>query len=162
MAGNEQNNTAFTRAQQVMEQFCAYRDRCTSEVERRLRDFELPPEQQELILADLKELGYLDDARFAVAFVRGKFRIKKWGRLKIRAALQALRIPAEFIRQALAQIEEQEYQGVLMELAEKKYRTLGGATDWKRQQQLVRYLLQRGFESDLVLDQVKSLTINRK
>jgi len=162
MDGLDQNNTGFTRVQQVMEQYCAYRDRCTSEVHRRLRDFDLSTEQQETILAELEGLGYLDDARFAASFVRGKFRIKKWGRMKIRAALLALHIPAEFIQRALDQIEDEEYHVVMSELAEKKHRDLGGTTDWKRQQQLVRYLLQRGFESDLVLDHVKNLTTSRK
>ena len=116
--------------------YCAYQERCRSEVRTKLRQSGASPQSIEAILARLEQEGYLDEERFARAYVRGKFRINGWGRLKIRNGLRAKLIDSSLIETAIKEeINEEEY----MELLKKILSSKGLQT-----------VLSRGFEPSLI------------
>ncbi len=135
--------------------FCAYQERTMKETYQRLRDWELSEEDAEPIIAELVAQNYLNEARFAGAFARGKFRIKKWGRLKIRQEMKLRGLSNEMIQKGLLEIDGDDYEKVLLDLLEKKARSLSGKP-LEVKQKLVRFALSRGFESDIVWELLDS------
>ena len=141
-------------------QFCAYRDRSQKEVEDKLKEMRMIPAAQEQIIIKLMQEDFLNEERFARSFVRGKFRIKKWGKIKIRQELKQREISAPRIKLALTEIDEKEYRSTLQEVATKKNRLITEADLYKRKRKLGAYLLQNGFESHLVFEIVDDITYN--
>ncbi|MGZ3850902.1 MAG: regulatory protein RecX, partial [Flavisolibacter sp.] len=110
------------------------------------------------ILATLIEEDYLNEERFAMQYVGGKFRMKDWGRKKIYYALREKKVSEYSIKKALSQIDEEAYAAVLQELAEKKYESLAKETPLLRKRKTMDYLLQKGYESELVSAALKRLS----
>lgn len=138
--------------------YCAYQDRCTSEVIGKLWDWGIPGWQHDEYLAHLEDERFLDDARFVRSFVRGKFYHKSWGKEKIRHELRKKQVPKSLVEAGLAEeIEEEAYQNKVQDLAEKKWQQLEGDPHLKRKEKVVRYLLQKGYlwdEFRTVVDQL--------
>ncbi len=137
-------------------QFCAYRDRSHKEVEKKLKAMNMIPAAREHIIIKLMEEGFLNEERFARSFVRGKFRIKKWGRIKIKQELKKREISTPIIKLALTEIKETEYYESLEQLAEKKLALTKESDTFKRKQKLISYLAQKGYESNLVYEVVNN------
>lgn len=137
-----------------MMQFCAYRDRSHKEVEEKLVDMRMIPEACEHIILELMREGFLNEERFARSFVRGKFRIKKWGQIKIKQELKRRDISEPIIRLAMTEIDETEYQNTLEEVAAKKRKLLHNPSSYKEKKKLIDFLLRKGYESHLVIDLV--------
>jgi len=133
-----------------MEAYCAYQDRCHKEVEEKLRAYDLIPEAREMILLHLLEEGFLNEERFARSFARGKFRIKKWGRIRIERELKLREISTYNIKQGLSEIDPEDYQQTLFELAEKKFDQTPEKHPLKKRKKVADFLLRRGFESQKV------------
>lgn len=131
--------------------YCAYQERSPKEVRQRLREWELLEDEIEEIVQELIAQNYLNEARFARAFAGGKFRVKKWGRLKIRQEMKLRGLSNELVKIGLSEIDGDEYETILRELIEKKHKTLRGEPI-EIKQKLVRFALSRGFESDMVWD----------
>ncbi|WP_448519851.1 regulatory protein RecX [Rhodoflexus sp.] len=143
----------FEKALLKLASFCAYRERCSSEVRNKMAELQLSEQLQERLINYLQEENYLNDERFAAAYARSKFRQKQWGRGKIRLMLKQKRLPEPAIRAAINSIDPDEYWQVLLALAEKKLVKLmqkPGKTVW--QHALFHYLTGKGFESDLVTE----------
>lgn len=138
-------------------QFCAYRDRSHKEVEEKLREMRMIPSAQEQIIIQLMQEDFLNEERFARSFVRGKFRIKKWGRIKIKQELKFREISSPIIKLAFTEIEEKDYRSTLYEVAEKKLRLIKEKDSYKKRQKLSDFLLRKGYESALVYDTVNDL-----
>ncbi len=138
-------------------QFCAYRDRSHKEVEDKLREMKMIPAAKEQIIIELMQEDFLNEERFARSFVRGKFRIKKWGRIKIRQELKFREISSPIIKLALTEIEEKAYLQTLEELAIKKLNTTKEDNPFRKKKKLADFLLQKGYEANLVYDKVNSL-----
>ncbi len=133
-------------------QFCAYRDRSHKEVEEKLKSLRMIPVACEQIIMKLMLEGFLNEERFARSFVRGKFRIKKWGRNKIKRELKIREISAPIIKLAFTEIDEEIYISILQELAEKKLNLINDVNPMKRKKKLISYLLQKGYEPQLIYD----------
>lgn len=133
-------------------QYCAYRDRSQQEVEDKLLDMRMIPEAREQIIIKLMQEDFLNEERFARSFVRGKFRIKKWGRIRIKQELKLRKISSPIILLAMTEIDEKQYFKTLEELAEKKLNLLTEPNTMKRRKKLSDHLLQKGFEYDLVVE----------
>lgn len=133
-----------------MRKFCAYRDRCHAEVRNKLLEMKVYGDELEELMSELITDGFLNEERYARSFVRGKFRINKWGRNKIIPMLKLKRIPLTLIREALTEIDEVEYFSVLRELLSKKSAEIENDPAFGRKQKLIRFALQRGFEIELV------------
>nr|WP_243729479.1 regulatory protein RecX [Salegentibacter sp. 24] len=138
-------------------QFCAYRDRSQKEVEEKLIEMKMIPAAQEQIIIQLMQEDFLNEERFARSFVRGKFRIKKWGRVKIKQELKFREISIPIIKIALSEIDPQEYSSTLNELAVKKLRLIKDPDKYKKKGKLADFLLRKGYESNLVFDTANEL-----
>lgn len=137
--------------------FCAYQERNRQEVEKKLEKFELEPQEIEIVIEELMREKYLDEARYAESYAGGKFRVKKWGKIKIQMALKQKGLDEHTIEQGLRTIDAEDYYQALYELAEKKLERETEKDPVKRKQKLVRYLASKGYESVLVWDVVKEV-----
>lgn len=156
MKPETQKSYSIKEARLKLMQFCAYRDRSQKEVEEKLKEMKMIPAAQEQIIIQLMQEDFLNEERFARSFVRGKFRIKKWGRIKIKQELKKREISNPIMHLAFSEIEESEYLKTLENLAEKKLMLLREPNSFKRKKKLVDYLLQKGYESSFVFE-----TVNR-
>lgn len=109
------------------------------------------------IISQLIREGFLNEQRFAGAFAGGKFRLKKWGRIKIKHALKQQQVSDYDIDAALMEIDEGEYLQTLQKLANKKLETLQGENTFNRKKKLQDFLLQKGYEKYLVNDILRAL-----
>lgn len=130
---------------------CSRSEHCESQVREKLRQWDLSEDESDRIIEYLYNEKYLDNERFARAFVSDKFRYNQWGRMKIRQALRFLRLPDDAIGQALQEIDDEEYASALRKIIDAKARSLRDDDPRQRQAKLVRHALSRGFEMDLVL-----------
>ncbi|MBK6929846.1 MAG: RecX family transcriptional regulator [Saprospirales bacterium] len=133
-----------------MESYCAYRDRCAREVRQKMKELGIRGDTAEQIYQVLENEGYVNEARFALAFAGGKFRVNRWGRVRIRLELQQRDVAPPLIRQALDSIDEAEYQTVLVELLEKKRQQYQVGTDPNGRSKAAAALIRAGFEPELV------------
>lgn len=154
---NTERNFSFLEALSKLEAFCAYQERCQYEVDVKMAAWNLSPEQKKQLLSHLISHRFVDEERFAEAYVSGKFRIKKWGKIKIKAHLKAKRISDYSILKGLNTINEDEYYSVLEQMAKQKWEVLKDRDLWVKKSKLVRYLVAKGYEQDLVYDVAKSL-----
>lgn len=144
-------------AQKKLEHYCAYQERCHKEVTQKLYDMKMIPEARDKIIVHLLQHNYLNEERFAQAFVRGKFRIKKWGKQRIRLELKRRDISKTIITIALKEISDIEYYNTFHALAERKVVLIKDANSQKKRKKLADYLLYRGWESHLVYDKIREL-----
>jgi len=140
-----------------MENYCIYQERCHKEVEEKLVEMRLIAEAKEKIILHLIENNFINETRFALAFARGKFRIKKWGKLRISRELKFRNISAHNIKAALEQISFDEYETTLNELAAQRLLQIQEKNKHKKRKKLADYLLYRGWESDLVYEKTTTL-----
>lgn len=149
----EPNKKTLTTEQalQKLRHYCGYQERCHSEVREKLYSLGVFKKEHDAIIATLIEDGYLNEERFAIAFAGGKFRVKQWGRVKIKYELKQKQVSEYSIKKALQQIKEDEYRAALKKLAEEKYESLKDEQHLVRKRKTVDYLLQRGFEMELVM-----------
>lgn len=143
-------------AKQKIEAFCAYQERCDQEVRKKLKSWNLHSEDIDVLLADLISNNFLNEERFARAFVSGKFRIKKWGRIKIKQYLKQKAISNYSIKVGMNEIDGQEYLETIEQLALSKERLMNETDPWKRYAKLQRYLNGKGYEQDLIIQTLKN------
>jgi regulatory protein len=146
-------NYSFLEAKAKLESFCAYQERCVFEVRKKMNPWNLSLEQQDQLISDLIANRFLDEERFAEAFVSGKFRIKKWGRIKIRTHLKSKFISNYSLNKAISSIDDDAYFQTLVDVLEKKERLLASKLSvWDKKVKLIRFASSRGFEQDLILE----------
>jgi len=138
--------------------YCNYQERCHREVRNKLYDLGARKDEVEGLIADLIENNLLNEERYAKAFVRGRFRLKKWGRKKILQELRLNKISEYCIKKAMSEIDPNEYDAVLNRLCSKKWRELNKETnEFIKKGKVYRYLLQKGYEQDLITDTINQL-----
>ena len=138
------------QALQKLKHYCAYQERCHSEVKEKLYQLGVWKKEHDEIIASLIEENYLNEERFAVAYAGGHFRIKQWGRIKIKYELKQKQVSEYSIKKALRQIEDEEYGKVLEKLAREKYAALKKEQFLVRKKKTADYLVSKGYEADLV------------
>jgi len=156
-------SSSFTvdEAKVKMEHYCAYQERCHKEVKDKLVQMKMIPEAIDLILVHLIEHNYLNEQRFAEQFVLGKFRIKKWGRLRLKRELKYRELSQFSIKKALALISNEDYYNALDELVDKRIAAVKETHPFKRKKKVCDYLLYRGWESNLVYEIVNEKLSNQ-
>ena len=138
--------------------YCAYQERCHSEVKDKLYGFGLNTTEVNQMMSTLIEENYLNEERFAIQFAGGHFRSKKWGRLKIIYALKQKQVSPYCIKKALKLIDEEEYQKVLQKHFEEKLKSLKSEKNsFIKKRKLQNHLLQKGFENDLIRQLVNGI-----
>ena len=138
------------QALQKLKHYCGYQERCHSEVKEKLYSLGVWKKEQDEIIAALIEEKYLDEERFAIAFAGGRFRLKQWGRVKIKYELKQKQVSEYSIKKALKLIDEADYLKVLQKLATEKYAILKDEQYLLRKKKTMDYLLGKGFEMELV------------
>lgn len=147
---NQQKTYTVDEAQNKLESYCAYQERCHKEVRAKLQDMNMISEAVDKIMVHLIQNNYLNEERFAKAFVRGKFRIKKWGKNRLVRELKFKDISKYAIDVALKEIEDQDYFEILDELTQKRIAQVNEKNIYKKKKKVADYLLYRGWESHLV------------
>lgn len=140
--------------------FCGYQERCHFEVEQKLFSYGLNRKETAEIICQLIEEDYLNEQRFAIEFVGGKFRQKQWGKVKIKYELKLKKISDYIIQKALKTIDENDYLNTLTKLAQQKWKELKHEQYINRQLKTTKYLLQKGFETDLIKQEIAKIRAN--
>lgn len=140
-----------------IQRYCAYQERCHKEVKSKLFELGLFSDEVNEIISELIANGFLNEERFARAFAGGKFRMKKWGRIKIVHELESKNISPNCIRLGLKEIEDDAYEKTLSEILIKKNTEILEENIYTQRDKLSRYAIQKGFEPELVWKLVKSL-----
>jgi regulatory protein len=146
------------QAELKIKQYCAYQERCHSEVRNKLFGYGLYSNQIEEIIAHLIEENYLNEERFAIAFAGGKYRMKNWGKTKIKYELQQKQVSTYCINLALKSIEDDRYNDNFKTLFAKKLATLKSEKNiFTKKAAMRRYLLSKGYESTLITNELNKL-----
>ncbi|WP_407557030.1 regulatory protein RecX [Winogradskyella sp. 4-2091] len=151
---NSTKTYTVTEAKRKLESYCAYQERCHKEVRTKLKDMRMIPEAIDVILVHLIEHNFLNEERFAQAFVRGKFRIKKWGKNRLVRELKQREISKYSIDNALKEIDLDDYYQTLDELTQKRIAQVKENNVFKKKKKVADYLLYRGWESHLIYEKL--------
>ena len=146
-------------AREKIQAYCAYQERCHMEVKMKLKSWGLIQEVIDLLILELIQYNFLNEERYARSFARGKFRIKKWGKIKIRTALKKRDVFFKCIDLAMLEIDDKTYLNTLKELLQKKNDILKETNLYKRKMKLISYLVTRGYEYDLIHDALVELKL---
>ncbi len=129
---------------------CAQAEHCQWEMLEKMRRWELPEEEQARVMQRLVSERYVDDERYARAFVKDKVRYNKWGRRKVEQALWQKHIDDDIRQRVLDEVDDSEYLAVLKPLLQQKRRSTKAANDYELNQKLVRFAVSRGFTFDII------------
>lgn len=141
-----------------LKQYCAYQERCHAEVKEKLFSYGIYHDDADAIISKLIEENYLNEERFAIHFAGGKFRAKQWGKTKIKYTLKQKGVSEYCIKKAMKSIDPDDYEATLQKLAGQKLATLKSEKNiFIKKRKLQDFLLQRGFESELVRDIVNHI-----
>ena len=144
-------------AQQKLEHYCAYQERCHQEVVNKLQELGMIPAAIDAIISSLIQINYLNEMRFAQSFARGKFRIKKWGKNRILRELKRRNISNYNIKKGMEQISEEDYHTTFLELFEKRKKEVARLPIEHQKKKLISYLSYRGWETELIYDALREL-----
>ena len=145
-SGRRSENDAYL----TLAALCAQAEHCQWEMLEKMRRWELPEEEQARVMQRLVSERYVDDERYARAFVKDKVRYNKWGRRKVEQALWQKHIDDDFRQRVLDEVDDSEYLAVLKPLLQQKRRSTKAANDYELNQKLVRFAVSRGFTFDII------------
>ncbi|MFY9152966.1 MAG: regulatory protein RecX [Prolixibacteraceae bacterium] len=148
-------NTAFQKAAYL----CSKSEKCTSEIQEKLKLWELSEDDAEQVIEKLKAEKYIDDERFARAYVKDKFRFNHWGKQKIAHMLRTKNIATEIQELAFEKIEAEDYSDQLRKLLTNKLKSTKGKDKYDLRNKLMRFAMGRGFESGEIYTVFKELGI---
>lgn len=146
------------QALQKLKHYCAYQERSHSEVKEKLYALGVWKKEHDEIISTLIVENYLNEERFAIAFAGGRFRIKKWGRVKIKYELKQKQVSEYCIKKALKQIDQEEYYRVIHKMAKEKYAALKNDQYLVRKKKVMDYLLGKGYEPAIISQVIQSIT----
>ena len=141
---------------------CAQQEKCESEIRTKLVTWKVKPDDFDKIIEQLKVDKYIDEQRYAVSFAKEKFKFNKWGKIKIDFALKQKSIPKEFIANALMEIQEDDYNSILLNELQEKLKSIKETDEYTIKSKLLRYALSKGFENGKVFDMVSKIIENNK
>lgn len=146
-----------TEAQVKIQRYCAYQERSHKEVKNKLYDYGLYQSQVDEIVSQLITDGFLNEERFAKAYAGGKFRMKKWGKLKIKNELEFLGLTKNCIQRGLKEIEASDYSKTLKALIKKKSAESKEENIFKKRDKVARFVIGKGYEPEMVWEYVRDL-----
>lgn len=135
-----------------MMNYCVYQDRCHKEVEEKMRDFLLIPEAKDELLLFLISEKFLDEERFTRNYIRGKFYIKHWGKIKIKQHLKLKGITEKLINKCWDEIDDKAYGKAIRKQYENYFLKTKGLKEYQRRSKTIKYLMSKGFEYELILE----------
>ena len=150
-------NMSYDRALEKAMRYCSYQERCVLDLEKRFEAWNVKKSDWDKLLDYLINEDFLNEARYIEAYVRGKFFIKKWGRAKIKMGLAQKRLQGKLIADVMNnEIEEEDYLKTITELIKRKKELIDDEDIFKIRDKVYRFMLSRGFESDLVVKELNS------
>lgn len=141
----------YTTHLEKAKSFCVYQERCVSDMKTKLREWKVAPGMMEKIIKALKKEDFIDEIRYAKAFAGGKFRIKKWGRNKIRTELRIKNISDHCIEEGLMEIDEDEYLKILQKLIDQKKSEFVDHDSFNNKNKIYIFAVNKGYERELIL-----------
>ena len=153
----KKNSFTIEEAQKKLEHFCAYQERCHYEVEQKLRELNMISSAQEIIITKLLEENYLNETRFSQNFARGKFRIKKWGKMRIIRELKARKISDYNIKKGLKEISDEDYSETFYTLFKKREASVSHYPFYERKKKILDYMVYRGWEKGKIYTSLNEL-----
>jgi len=144
------NYLSKAQALKKLEKYCIYQDRCQQEVRNKLASLKIYGNEADEILIELIQNNFVNEERFAKAFVSGKYKLKRWGRKLIVQKLKQKKISEQCIKIGLKQIDENQYVQNLKYLIKKKAALLKTDSNYKIKMKLANYVLRKGYEQDMV------------
>ena len=147
-----------SQAKPKIEKFCAYQERSHQQVKRKLQGYGLNGMDADILLVELMHANFLNEERFAMAYARGKFKIKGWGKAKIKQGLKREGVGEKLIQQALASLGMDDYLDTLNTLTTKKWPLIKGASHIEKVFKLKRYLVGKGYDFEAI-DKVISAVV---
>ena len=152
------NEERYKKLKASAQRYTAYRERAPKEVADKLKEWSAPEAVISRILEDLRKDKFIDEERFSRAYCHDKFLINKWGKNRLRMELSKYQISESAKNAGLAYINDEVYAETLKHLANSKWDKLKDPDLFKKKQKTARYLLQKGFESELVWDVINDLS----
>ncbi len=146
-------NEAFTK----MAVLCSKSERCSPDIKKRLLEHGFEKYDAEAIIDRLKKEEFIDDERYARAFVRDKFRINKWGRVKIIYYLKQKGLPQKYIRAGLEEINEEKYVNLLLKTMKNKAKSIKSNNRFDKMGKIIRFMQNRGFEPEYIHRHINSV-----
>ncbi|GGZ19519.1 recombinase RecX [Echinicola pacifica] len=146
----QKKNLSPSQAKVKIAAFCAYQERSQQEVRDKLYTYGLHRDEVEELISVMITENFLNEERFAETYVRGKFNLKKWGKIKILQGLKQHRLSANCVKAGMKQISEEAYWDTLLGLASAKWNSLAEPDAFRKKIKVQRFLLSRGYENDLI------------
>jgi len=147
----------FKKIEGKLQYYCSYQDRCHKEVIAKLKTFGVKSNESNQIISNLIKENYLNESRFSKSFVRGKFNIKNWGKVRIINELKFRNISPYNITLGLNEIDDQDYMKKLEDIFNKKLSSLSNLSSPLKKKKIISYLLYRGWESNLVYSKINEI-----
>ena len=154
---NKRKSYTLAQAQKKLEYYCVYQERCHKEVIAKLKTLGMIPSVIDKIISELIKANYLNETRFTQSFVRGKFRIKKWGKNRILQELKVREISSFNIKLGMKEISDDNYQKTFYELFEKRRREVKQLTKTEQKKKIFSYMSYRGWENSKVYAALRNL-----
>jgi regulatory protein len=152
---------AFSKASAL----CSRREYCSFDIQQKLKSWGLEPESIQTVLQQLIDEQFINDLRYATAYVSDKARLQHWGRQKITNYLNMKRIAPEIIKQALTELKEGAFDEAAMKEAQKKIKSLKAYKPFEQKSRLIRFLVGRGYDYNLsknIVDQLIKANIENE
>lgn len=146
---------------QRLMKYCAVAERSTHDVFAKLVSWAIPPHECEIIIQKLKKENFLNDERYADSYVREKWNLDRWGRVKIGSALKQKNIDERLIEKSLSAIGDDDYQKQLDEVLQKKWGEVKSENTSDSLKSLMMYALNRGFEEELILEWIEKQNLEQ-
>ena len=147
----------ISEAKKNIEHYCAYQERCHKEVVNKLKDLGIIQNAIDVIVTDLIQNNYLNETRFAQSFARGKFKIKKWGKVKIHRELNKREISEYNIKMGMKEISDSDYEETFNMLLEKKLSELSHLSESEKKRKIFNYLSYRGWEVEKIFEALRKI-----
>lgn len=144
-----------TEALKKLEKYCAYQERSHKQVFQKCRDYGLNEADSNEILIELISSNFLNEKRFAEAYVKGKFKIKSWGIQKITQGLTLAGVSKNLIESSLKELDKKNYSDTIQKLAEKKMNTLKKGNEFEKKMKVQRYLISKGYKYEEIQNALK-------
>jgi len=133
-----------------MAQLCSRSEQCSTDIRKKMAAFDIVAEAVEEIITQLKAEKFIDDERYIKAYISDKFKLNKWGRIKLRYYLKAKGLPDNIIENGLNNIDEAQYKKVLLATMKEKAKKVKSENKYEKAAQIIRFAQSRGFEPEII------------
>ena len=146
----ENRESIVREAYAKMAQLCSRSEQCSADIRKKMVAYEIMDELVEEIITKLRKEKFLDDERYVKAYISDKFRLNKWGKIKMRYYLKANGLQDNIIEKALQEIKEEQYTKVLISTLKEKAKTIKSGDKFEKMGQIIRFAQSRGFEPEII------------